>query len=132
MKIFLICPVRKRKKRTLKRFLIWIGIIADQDKQEQEAILRYVSGLEEAGHEVHWPPRDTDQDDPIGLRICQDNGQAIKEADEIRIWWNEKSLGSHFDFGMAFILQKKIVLINPQSVQRTLTKSFTNVLLELH
>lgn len=114
MKIFLICPVR--------------GIT----EEEKVVIEKYVLDLEKTGHTVHWPPRDTNQNDSIGLRICQDNRQAIEESDEIHIWWNEKSQGSLFDFGMAFALGKKIVLINPESVQKTPAKSFNNVLLELN
>jgi len=62
MKIFLICPVR--------------GIT----EEEKNVIEQYVLNLEEAGHTVHWPPRDTDQNDSVGLRICQDNRKALEEA----------------------------------------------------
>lgn len=113
MKIFLICPVRG---------------ITDEEKL---AIEKYVLDLEAAGNQVHWPLRDTDQNDPVGWRICQANRQAIKNADEVHIWWNGKSQGSLFDFGMAFALKKKIVLVNLNSVQRTPQKSFNNVLLEI-
>lgn len=113
MKIFLICPVRG---------------IADEG---QSAIARYVLNLVRAGHMVHWPLRDTDQDDLVGLRICQDNRRAIEDADEIHVWWNGKSQGSIFDLGMAFALRKKIVLVNSDSVRPTPRKSFNNVLLEI-
>lgn len=113
MKIFLICPVR--------------GIF----DEEKIIIERYVLDLEKAGHGVHWPLIDTDQKDPIGLRICQDNLRAIIEADEVHVWWNEKSQGSLFDLGMAFALGKKIVLVNSDSVQKTQEKSFGNVLLRI-
>lgn len=113
MKIFLICPVR--------------GIM-DEGKS---AIARYALNLVRAGHMVHWPLRDTDQNDSVGLRICQDNRQAIEDADEVHIWWNKKSQGSIFDLGMAFALRKKIVLVNVGSVRQTPRKSFNNVLLEI-
>src|SRR3989344_1010569 len=113
MKIFLICPVR--------------GIT----EQEKILIEQYVSDLETAGHAVHWPPRDTDQNDNAGLRICRDNRRALEEAQEIHIWWNGKSQGSVFDFGMAFALRKKIVLANPGSIEKTEEKSFNNVLLKI-
>lgn len=113
MKIFLICPVRG---------------IADEEKIATE---QYVLDLEKAGHKVHWPPRDTNQDDPIGLLICQDNRQAIQNAEEVHIWWNDKSQGSLFDLGMAFALRKKIILVNSASVQKTPQKSFSNVLLKI-
>lgn len=113
MKIFLICPVRE---------------VTDEEKVATE---KYVIDLETAGNKVHWPPRNTDQDDPVGLRICQDNRQAIEDADEVHIWWNDKSQGSFFDFGMAFALKKKIVLVNSNSVEHTPQKSFSNVLLKI-
>lgn len=119
MKIFLISPVR--------------GV----GKREREKIRKYVTELEKRGHTVHWPERDTDQNDKIGLRICRDNRKAIKEADEIHIWWKwtkrKKSTGSLFDFGMSFAsFEDKIILANPREIQPTPEKSFNNVLLALH
>lgn len=117
-KIFLICPVRNITEREKKR------------------IRRYLKKLEKQGHKVHWPLRDTNQDDPIGLRICTDNAKAIIWADEIHIWWNENSQGSLFDFGMSFMSsilgKKKIILANPDEIAPTNGKSFNNVLLVLH
>ncbi|MDD5289584.1 MAG: nucleoside 2-deoxyribosyltransferase [Patescibacteria group bacterium] len=112
-KIFLICPVRE---------------VTDTEK---EAIAQYVAALKKDGHSVYWPLTDTNQDDSVGLRICQDNRAAIIAADEIHIWWNGKSQGSIFDFGMAFGLNKKIVLVNYDEVPATPYKSFNNVLREI-
>jgi hypothetical protein len=112
MRIFLICPVRN---------------IADAEK---DMIAKYVDDQERAGNIVHWPLRDTDQDDSIGLRICTDNRRAIKNADEVHIWWNEASKGSYFDLGMTFALEKKVVVANPLAIARTPEKSFNNMLLE--
>ena len=114
MRIFIICPVR--------------GIT----EEEQSAIETYTRNMESEGHRVHWPPRDTNQEDSVGYRICADNYNAIIDADEIHVWWNINSQGSLFDLGMAFALQKKIHLINRDSIKATETKSFTNVLLYLH
>ncbi len=118
MKIFLISPVRRVSKR------------------ERKEIEKYVAKLEAQGHKVHWPERDTNQKDKIGLRICLDNKKAIEWADEIHIWWQwtkkRKSTGSLFDFGMAFVLNKPIILANPNEVEPTPEKSFNNVLLALH
>lgn len=114
MKIFLISPVR------------------NVTKEERKEIEKYVVKLEAQGHSVHWPERDTDQNDPVGLRICRDNRKAMEGADEIHIWWNKKSEGSLFDFGIAFALKKKIVLVNKSSIRSTPEKSFNNVLLTLH
>ncbi|MDD3399614.1 MAG: hypothetical protein PHF07_01045 [Candidatus Pacebacteria bacterium] len=130
MKIFLISPVR------------------NVSSKEREEIRAYVARLEGRGHKVHWPERDTDQQDKIGLRIITDNKNALAAADEIHIWWQweekewwqklfwwikeKKSTGSLFDFGMAFALGKRILLANYQSVNATPQKSFNNVLLKLH
>ena len=119
-KIFLICPVRQ--------------VIYDVTRARK--IENYIKKLEESGYQVHWPLRDTDQNDPIGLRICKNNCERIFEADEVHVWWDENSRGSLFDLGMTFIcyLYKgtKIILANPDEIKSTKEKSFNNVLLELH
>jgi hypothetical protein len=116
-KVFIICPVRKLSEE-LRRVL-----------------LDYVLKLRQEGAAVHWPPDDTNQDDPIGLNICKQNREAIYAADEIHIWFDESSPGSFFDIGMTFAFlknsEKKIVLINQDKVLPTPHKSFQNVLLEL-
>jgi len=119
MKIFLICPVR------------------NITYQETVAIEEYVNKLRSAGHTVHWPLYNTDQNDPVGLRICNDNAATIRNSDEVHVWWNEKSQGSVFDLGMAsmacaFIPKMKIVVANPEMIQPTKDKSFNNILLAIH
>lgn len=120
-------------------------IFADEEKIEQAAIKDYVNKLESDGYEVHWPLRDTNQNDPIGLRICTDNLMALARSDEVHIFWNPDSEGSKIDLGMAlamfFLLNriKKIVLANQDMVEefvkeenaRGVGKSFNKVLLEL-
>ncbi|OGF25779.1 hypothetical protein A2303_07340 [Candidatus Falkowbacteria bacterium RIFOXYB2_FULL_47_14] len=114
-KIFVICPVR------------------DADKDTSAKINDYIDGLEQKGYRAHWPPRDTDQTDPIGDRICRDNLNAILACDEIHIWYDPSSTGSHFDLGGAFMLiellgyKKKIVLIN-NGAKVVPGKGFMNVI----
>jgi hypothetical protein len=112
-KVFLICPVRG---------------ITDGEKM---FLHRYSEDLEQKGYKVYFPYRDTNQNDPIGLRICTDNRKAIMEADEIHVYWNQDSEASRFDFGMAFMAEKPIKLINIDNVQKTPKKSLQNVLIEL-
>lgn len=101
---FLICPVR--------------GV----DPEDARA---FVSRIENEGYCLHWPPRDTKQDDPIGLRICRDNMAAIKAADVVHVIWDGKSQGCLFDLGMAFALEKPII---PLSLpDETDGKSFQNM-----
>ena len=104
MKSFLICPVR--------------GISPEETRG-------VVERLEADGYEVHWPPRDTDQVDESGLRICKDNRAAIAEADIVHVVWDGKSQGCLFDLGIAFALMKPL---HPISLP-TLTegKSFQNM-----
>lgn len=118
--IFLICPVRNAAP------------------EASAAVAAYVDGLERSGHRVHWPPRDTPQDDPVGLRICRDNGRALLAADEVHLWYDPSSQGSIFDFGMLFMAseivgrRKRFVLANPEAVAPTDgRKSFQNVILAL-
>jgi hypothetical protein len=105
MKTFLICPVR--------------GMSPDAHKAT-------VDLLEKRGFTVHWPPRDTDQNDAIGLRICMDNANAIAAADVVHVIWDGKSQGCLFDLGVAFALKKKleIIVIPPLSEG----KSFQNMM----
>ena len=116
MRIFLICPVRYN------------------DTDEQDNIFKYGSSLEERGDIVHWPRRDTEQDDPTGgLNICRMNFKAILNSDEIHIWYNEASNGSKFDMGGVFMLvevlgyNKRIVLANRDSAIDIQGKSFFKV-----
>lgn len=112
-KVFLICPVR--------------NLTDDENRFLQD----YISNLEKKGYKVHYPPRDTNQDDPIGLNICSENRAGIRKSDEVHIYWNPTSSGSGFDFGMTFMSEKPIKLINKNKIKRTPHKSFENVLLEL-
>lgn len=123
-KVYLICPVR---------FVTPV---------EAEEIRRHVGNLEADGDTVvHFPPRDVDQsNDNGGVRICEEHRKAMFESDEVHVWWNEQSSGSHFDLGMAYMLdyvreQKglppiRFLAANP--VGPLSTKSFQNVLYKLH
>jgi nucleoside 2-deoxyribosyltransferase len=112
-KIFIICPVR------------------NASGEDRKALLKYVESREREGISVHYPARDTDQDDPVGLDICRQNRDAIAAADEVHVLWDPKSAGSLFDFGMAFALDKPVVVINISDVEETPSKSFSNVLRRL-
>lgn len=104
---FLICPVRG----------------ADE---EQKAALNYaVKELEAKGWEVHFPPRDTDQNDSA-LHICTENLEAIEKADRVFVVWDGKSQGCLFDAGIAFALHKPVTVISCPGPTRE--KSFNNLL----
>jgi nucleoside 2-deoxyribosyltransferase len=103
-KTFLICPVRGKSP---------------------EDTFDVVKQLESEGYDVHWPHRDTNQNDTTGLRICSDNRKAIETADVIHIVWDGQSQGSLFDLGMAFALRKQIIPISLPTM--TDGKSFQNM-----
>ena len=107
LRTFLICPVRGH---------------------EMNETINYVEKLEADGWEVHWPPRDTDQDDPTGYRICRDNYSAIYRSDIVHIVYDPTSQGSLFDLGVAFALKKPLVLLN--EVEPTKGKSFASMIME--
>ena len=104
---FMICPVRQDPGGELSR--------------------RFVLALEEEfyGWDLHWPHRDTDQEDDTGLRICQDNLEAIKRADHVFVVWDGESHGCLFDLGMAFALGKPVTWL--KLPEKTAGKSFGNM-----
>jgi len=111
--IYLICPVRNRTD------------------EQNELADRYVARLEKEGHVVHYPPRDVDQsDDGIGLGISAAHRKAMRRADEVHVIWDPESRGSHFDFGMAFMLQswKKCPIVLVSAPERTTRRSYGNML----
>ena len=128
--------MRKNLKKKPQKTAFLICSVRNATKEETAVADAYVQQLETKGYKVHWPPRDTDQKDSRGLRICNDNCEAMISSDEIHIIWNPASQGSLFDFGMAFVLRKlkkkKIVLANFKSLLPTPEKSFTNVVMDIH
>lgn len=93
MKVYIICPVRN---------------VTDEQKQEIED---YVKKLEEEGNEVHYPPRDVEQDDPTGVGICDSHLAAMAVSERVDVFWDVESSGSHFDLGMAYAMRKILKLV---------------------
>ena len=112
MRIYLISPVRK------------------STPESEAKVSAYVAKLEAQGHEVFWPLRDGDEN-LSSFEIIAGNVEKMRQADEIHIWWEPTSEGSVFDFGYAWGTEKPIVLANPEDIEETSEKSFTNCLLEL-
>jgi len=108
-KIFLICPVR------------------NATEEQKLHMMQYIKALEDDGDFVHYPARDTKQEDETGgWNICTQNKNAIMWADEVHIFWDDKSTGSLFDLGVAFGARKKLIVANPESINLSNTKSFHN------
>jgi nucleoside 2-deoxyribosyltransferase len=90
-KVFIICSVRGTTEEYKKKLEDYVSLL------ERYAI-------------VHLPHRDTDQK-ARGYDICTQNLNAIKNSDEVHIFYNSASQGTHFDMGAAFALGKKIVVV---------------------
>ena len=77
--------------------------------------------LRNEGSQVRTPAFD-DHPEFDELQVCEYNRQMIEWADEIRILWDQRSIGTVFDFGMAFAWRKriKVVYLEP--------KTFANVM----
>ena len=106
-KIYLICPVR--------------NVTADQ----QRAVDTYAHQLTERGDDVHNPRYAVDQTDTTGVGICLAHFDAMDLADEVHVFWDATSTGSHFDLGMAFALDKPVVvveLLTPDSDAKSYAK----------
>jgi len=104
---FLICPVR------------------GHDPHDYAEV---VAVLEQRGWTLHYPPRDTNQEDAMGYRICADNRAAIEAAERVFVIWDGQSQGGLFDLGMAFALHKPITVLD--APPRTEGKSFQNMMHE--
>lgn len=72
----------------------------------------YVQALEEVCS-VHWPIRDTEQEDPSGgIRILRDNLDEIRTCGVVHHWYSPGSTGSMFDLGGTFMAGKPYVVAN--------------------
>jgi hypothetical protein len=96
--------------------------------RDKENLRRYVSLQESLGNTVYYPERDTDQS-ASSVIINSKNARAIALADQVHVYWNPKSFGSHFDLGIAYAEHKPIVLVN--ELTPTIEKSYTNLVLAL-
>ena len=91
MNVYIICPVR------------------NTTPEQAEAARAHAMKLREAGAEVHFPVDDVCQDDPTGAEICRTHLCAMLAANEVHVFWDVESKGSHFDLGMAWALGRRIV-----------------------
>jgi len=89
-RVYIACPVRNATKK------------------EIEFLTEYVKDLEAKGYDVHFPhdKEDVNQDDPVGINICDTHAEALLKADEVHIYYNPTSEGTIFDLGMAYILRR--------------------------
>ncbi len=100
MKIYLICPAR------------------NSNEDQKNELDRYVQNQESCGNVVFYPYRDAPQESKTGYEIVESELRQIKECDEVHVYWDVNSIGSHFDLGMAYALRKVIKIINAPSAER--------------
>ena len=95
--------------------IIIIGTTCYREKMEE-----YRAKMETFGHEVQIPAfDDTNMNE---LELCQFNRGLIEWSDEAHIFWDQRSSGTIFDFGMCFALRKPIKIIYME------TKTFKGVM----
>lgn len=109
-----------------KRIFI-ISAVRHPSTAYRKNLEKYVVALERVGNVVHLPHRDTDQT-ATSLEICTANMNAIKDSDEVHIFYSSTSQGTLFDMGVAFGLGKTIKVIETEPL--TKSKSFANLLNE--
>lgn len=112
-KVFLICPVR------------------NASEEQRAALNEYICNLENGGYDVFYPTRNNrfEDTDSIGVDICNTNCEAIRESDEVHIFFDPESRGTLFDIGCAFAMKKPLKIANLGTFEATNYKSFTNVIL---
>jgi len=93
----------------------------------EDGLLSYAHQLEQRGHKVHLPFRDTEQNDKTGFNICQTHAINISNADEIHIAYDGRSEGWLFDLGIAFALNKPVTPITGYFPNISKGKSFSNM-----
>jgi len=99
-KIFLICPVRNAT-----------------DSQRQW-IENFVKEKYSDGYTIHAPHLHTVQSDLFGgYAICKQNALAVATSEEIDIYYDQTSTGSVFDLGVAYALNKPLVLLNREEIK---------------
>lgn len=89
-----------------------IGSTSYKDKMIQHKDI-----MEQLGHRVHVPCLD-DHPEMDELQICEQNKKYIQTCDEVHVLWDGRSVGTIFDFGMAFAFNKplKLIYVNQKTV----------------
>jgi hypothetical protein len=107
---FVVCPVRKATESDIKK----LGPT--------------VCKLRNDGEIVHYPDENTNQNPFVdgentgGYNICFENASAIAKANTVRAFYLKNSVGSVFDLGVTYYLQRQypdrdFELLNPEDVK---------------
>jgi len=103
-------------KPELEKEIYFICPVRGMTKQDKQFIEEYVARTEAGGRGIYSPPRDTKQDDPIELNICMQNRKGTADAKETHMYFSSTSQGNVFDPGMAFMADKPLLVLNPESL----------------
>ena len=87
----------------------------------KDHMLEHKLQLAQLGHDAKIPAFD-DLKCEDEVEICDYNKSIIEWSDEVHIFWDSRSIGTLFDFGMCFALNKPIVI---KYIER---KTFPNVM----
>ena len=95
-----------------------IGTTSYQDK-----MLKHKEKLESKGCTVLIPAFDSHPElDDLG--VCEYNRSLIFKADEVHLFWDQRSSGTVFDFGMVFAMRKpfKIIYLEKKTFRGVMEK----------
>lgn len=109
---------------------MFIAIIApflNLNQEKKNRYENYAARLEEEGNSVHLACRDTNMK-ASSIEICMRNSKRIQQAEEVHIFYESDRVEVHFDIGIAFAHNKKIVVVD--SCRRSDGPSFQNLLAE--
>ncbi|MFO8066555.1 MAG: hypothetical protein R6U11_03135 [Bacteroidales bacterium] len=85
--------------------------------QYKDKMLEYAAKMEFRGHQVCLPVLD-DSKFKNTLKILETNRKRMQWADEVHMFYDGKSQGTVFDFGMAFAMGKplQVIYMNDKSI----------------
>lgn len=110
----------------MKRIYI-ISSVRNANEELRKKLEEYAEIQIKNGNKVYLPHRDTKQN-VSEYSICVQNKKAISDCEEVHIFYDKDSQGSHFDLGMAFMYEKPIKVIEATPTPEG--KSFQNLLVE--
>ena len=76
--------------------------------QYRDRMEAYKKKLIQQGHAVLMPKFD---EDAKLMEILEHNRRIIREADRVDVFWDGRSIGTVFDFGMVFALEKPLKVV---------------------
>lgn len=110
--------------KELKKIYISCDINHTLSKHKIE---EYVSNLEQDGHIVYLPYRDTTKN-ISSIEICDEIIDAIKNSDEVHIFYSSISQCIHFDLGIVYTLKKDLIVIENEITNYN--NQFSNMIVE--